>query len=105
MIALTEHSGGTIVAIRAQPGARKDALLGEHDGALRVAVKAPPERGKANSAIAEVLAKAIGCKGSAIKLLSGATSRQKRFLVEGIEPVDVVQRLKSSLPYDLFDNC
>ncbi len=105
MIALTEHaSGGTILAVRAQPGARRDALLGEHDGALRISVQAPPERGKANAAIAEVLAESIGCKSSAVTLLSGATSRQKRFLVEGIAPADLLRRFQALLPQDLFDN-
>ncbi|CAN5644189.1 DUF167 domain-containing protein [soil metagenome] len=104
MIELTEHAGGTILLVRAQPGARQNSVLGEHAGALRVAVTAPPEDGKANAAIAEVLANAIGCKGAAIALLSGETSRQKRFLVQGIGPVELRERLGSVLTPDLFDS-
>ncbi len=81
MIALTDHAQGTVVPVRAQPGARKNAIVGEHGGSLKVAVSAAPERGKANAAIAEVLAHALGCRVSQVSLLSGETSREKRFLV------------------------
>lgn len=84
MIALSRHVDGTIVPVRAQPGARRNAVLGERNGALRVAVAAPPERGKANEAIQKLLAEAVGCRPSAIVLLQGETSRDKRFLISGI---------------------
>jgi uncharacterized protein len=93
MIALTAHAHGTILPVRAQPGARKDAILGERGGSLRVAVSAAPERGKANAAIREVLAVAIGCKASRIGLLSGETSRAKRFLISGMAPDELGRRL------------
>ena len=71
MIALTARAQGTILAVRAQPGARKNAVVGEHAGAVRVAVSAAPERGKANAAIQDVLARALGVKASQIALISG----------------------------------
>ncbi len=77
MIELSAHERGTIVPVRAQPGARKDAVLGERGGALRVAVSAPPERGKANAAIQDVLAEALGVRASQVGLISGETSRDK----------------------------
>ncbi len=97
MIALAAHEGGTILPVRAQPGARKNAILGERGGALRVAVSAAPERGKANAAIQEVLADAIGCKASQIGLLSGETSRTKRFLISGVTPDELHRRLAGVL--------
>jgi len=93
VIALTAHEGGTILPVRAQPGARKNAILGERGGSLRVAVSVAPERGKANAAIEEVLADAIGCKASQIGLLSGETSRTKRFLISGVTPDELQRRL------------
>ena len=97
MIALTGHEGGTIFLVRAQPGAKKDSILGERAGSLRVAVSAAPERGKANAAIQEVLADAIGCKASQIGLLSGETSRTKRFLISGMTPDELRRRLAGVL--------
>jgi uncharacterized protein (TIGR00251 family) len=98
MIELSAHEKGTIVPVRAQPGAKKDAVLGERAGALRVAVSAPPERGKANAAIQEVLAGAIGVRASQIGLISGETSRAKRFLVVGVAPDEMRRRLAAILP-------
>jgi uncharacterized protein (TIGR00251 family) len=93
MIELTTHAEGTIVPVHAQPGARRNAILGERSGALRVAVTAAPERGKANAAVAAVLAESLGCKPSQVALLSGETSRQKRFLIAGLTPETVRSRI------------
>ncbi len=93
MIDLTTHDRGTVLAVRAQPNARKDGVLGERSGALRIGVTVAPEKGKANAAIAGVLARALGCRGSQVVLLSGATARDKRFLVLGLAPDDLRARL------------
>ncbi len=90
---MTTHPEGTAIKIRAQPGAKTNAILGERNGAIRVAVTAAPERGKANDAIIEVLAEALKCRRSAIRLLSGLTSRDKTFLVSGMTPEAVRDRL------------
>ena len=93
MIALTPHAEGTVLPIRAQPGARKNAILGERAGSLRVAVSAAPEKGKANAAIEAVLAESLRLKGSQIRLISGETSREKRFLIVGVSPEELQLRL------------
>lgn len=98
MIDLTEHAEGSVLPVRAQPGARKDAILGERAGALRVAVTAAPERGKANAAIARLLAEALGCRPSRVALLSGETAREKRFLISGLTPEELHLRLAAALP-------
>jgi uncharacterized protein (TIGR00251 family) len=97
VIALTSDARGTVLPVKAQPGARREGVLGERAGALRVAVSAAPERGKANAAIVAVLADALRVKRSEIALLSGETSRDKRFLVEGLAPDDVMARLDALL--------
>jgi uncharacterized protein (TIGR00251 family) len=93
LIALSPHAGGTILPVKAQPGARKSAIAGVHAGALKVAVAAAPEKGKANAAIAALLVEALGCKASQVTLLAGAAARQKRFLIAGVTPEDLRQRL------------
>src|SRR4051794_30696654 len=84
MIIITEHAEGYILPVRAQPGARKSVVLGEQAGALKVAVTAPPEDGRANKALVEALREALGVKRSQVELLSGPTSREKRFLIRGV---------------------
>lgn len=84
MIELAAHSRGVILPVRAQAGARKNGIGGEHHGMLRVSVTAAPEKGKANKAIVEVLAAALDISKSSIELVSGQTSPQKRFLICGV---------------------
>jgi uncharacterized protein len=92
-IAIVAHEDGSILPVVAQPGARRNAVLGERAGALRVAVTAPPDKGKANVAIQSLLAEGLGCKVARIALVSGATSRQKRFLIGGLDPESLRRRL------------
>lgn len=94
MIEVGTHASGLIVPVRAQPGARKNSVLGERAGALRVAVSAAPEKGKANAAIAEVLADALGCRSSQVTLIAGETSREKKFLITGLAADELARRLK-----------
>jgi uncharacterized protein (TIGR00251 family) len=94
MISILEHKEGSILPVRAQPGARKSAVIGEHAGALKVAVTAPPEDGRANKALIEILSAALGIKRSQIELLSGPTSREKRFLIRGIQPPGLLAALE-----------
>jgi uncharacterized protein (TIGR00251 family) len=98
MIDLAVHAQGTVLAVHAQPGARRNAVLGTRAGAIRVAITAAPEKGKANAAIAAVLADTLGCRSSQIELLSGDTSRQKRFLIIGVAPDELRHRLAAVLP-------
>ena len=55
MIVITEHAEGCILPVRAQPGARRNGVQGEQNGALKVAVTQVAEKGKANKAVLEVL--------------------------------------------------
>jgi hypothetical protein len=94
MIDLVPHADGVILPVRAQPRARRAGVVGEHAGALKVAVAAAPERGKANDAIAEVLADELGLAKSHVRLVSGPASRQKRFLVVGLTREQLQARLE-----------
>jgi uncharacterized protein (TIGR00251 family) len=94
MVELAEHAEGVILPVRAQPGAAKNGLRGEQNGMLKVGVTQVAERGKANKAIVEVLAKAIGIKRSQVELLSGELQPQKRFLIRGITVEELRGRLE-----------
>lgn len=93
MIRLEPHPEGVVLAVRAQAGARRDEVRGEHDGALKVAVTQAPEKGKANKAIAELLAKHLQVRKSQVELISGETTSQKRFLIRGLSPSQLQTRL------------
>jgi uncharacterized protein (TIGR00251 family) len=97
MIVVSEHPEGATLAVRAQPGAKKSAVLGEQAGALKVAVTAPPEDGRANAALVEVLREWLGVKRSQVELLTGATNRNKVFLVRGMSAEELTA--KASAPH------
>src|SRR5205085_1368976 len=93
MIELTDHPEGILVAVRAQPGARKAGVLGEQAGALKLAVTAPPEDGRANAALVELVRDLLGLKRSQVELYSGATGRNKKLLVRGVSKEGLAAQL------------
>jgi len=97
MLDLQPHPDGTILPVRAQPGARRNEIRGLQDGALKVCVTQAPEKGKANKAIVEVVAKWLGVRKSRIELISGETASQKKFLVRAIELDDLAERISTRL--------
>jgi uncharacterized protein (TIGR00251 family) len=97
MIAVTDHAEGCVLPVRAQPGARRAGVQGEQAGALKIAVTAPPEDGRANQALVEALRQALRIKRSQVELISGQTSRDKRFLIRGLTRAELETRLAALL--------
>jgi uncharacterized protein (TIGR00251 family) len=97
MIVITEHAEGLLLSVRAQPGARRAGVVGEQAGALKVAVTAPPEEGRANKALVETLREELGLKRSQVELFSGETSRDKRFLIRGLSRAELEVRVAALL--------
>ena len=71
---------GAEIAVRVTPRARRSGLTVD-GGVIRIAVTAPPEDGRANAAVAEALAHALGIAKGRLVLLRGAASRDKLFRV------------------------
>ncbi len=85
------------VSVRVQPGARRDALLGQlASGQWKLAVTAPPEDGRANDAVMELLCGLLGVKRRQVELKRGATSRSKVFEVQGLDSNEAAQRLSAA---------
>lgn len=97
-IDLEDTDEGIILPVLAQPKAKKNALVGTHDGRLKVAITQAPEKGKANDAIIKLLAKSLGLKRSQIELLAGATSSKKRFLLRHVTINELRRRLAECVP-------
>ena len=80
--------GGQLLALRVTPRASRNGITGLHaavDGQVSLALKvtAVPDKGRANQAVIEVLAKAAGLPKSAFSIVSGETDRNKTVLVAG----------------------
>jgi uncharacterized protein (TIGR00251 family) len=71
--------------------------VGEHGGALKVSVTAPPEDGRANEAITSLLREWLGLKRSQVELIAGATSRNKQFLIRGVSMEELTALLTQRL--------
>ncbi len=98
MVKLEERDGGIILAVIARAGSSRNQVIGVHDGRLKVAVTAVPEKGKANKAITAVLSQALGIKKSQIQLISGEISTEKKFLI-----MNLTQKETSMKIEHLFD--
>lgn len=83
--------------IRAQPGAKANALRGVHGGMLKVAVTQVAEKGKANEAVIKTLAKCLGVARSQVELIGGATSREKKVLIRGVTSENLRARIGAVL--------
>jgi len=84
MIELREQGGGTVLRVRVSPAAVRSRVLGEYGGALKVAVAAAPERGKANRALRDLLAASLGVTRGQVELVAGEVSRDKVVRVNGL---------------------
>lgn len=71
------------LSVITHPNARRPRVEEDLTGALHVYVAAPPLEGRANMAVIEALAEHFGVKKCAITLISGHTSKNKRFEIEG----------------------
>ena len=77
-----------LLAVRVTPKSARNQVTGLHaaaDGLVSLAVKvtAPPDKGKANKAVIEVIAKAAGVAKSSFRIVAGETDRSKTLLVAG----------------------
>ncbi|MDR2112822.1 MAG: DUF167 domain-containing protein [Candidatus Accumulibacter sp.] len=89
---LRRREAAITLTLHVQPGARKTEIAGEHGGALKIRLAAPPVDGKANAALIEFVASRLDLPKSAVHLVSGQTSRRKILEIDAIPP-DVEQRL------------
>ncbi|MEX2186933.1 MAG: DUF167 domain-containing protein [Pirellulales bacterium] len=90
---LQTTSRGVVFNVRAQPGARRNAIVGVHAAALKVAVTAAADKGKANEAIVALLCDRLDLARSQVAVVAGAASRQKKLRIAGITAADLRRRI------------
>lgn len=93
MIAIGATPRGATLKVRVAPGASREGILGPHGDALKVAVREPPEKGRANEALARVLAEALGAKARDVEVVRGHASRDKVVLFRGVGEAELRARL------------
>jgi hypothetical protein len=81
-----------------RPRARRTGIVGlRADGKLMLAVAAPPEDGRANEAVATLLAEALGVRARDVAIVRGARGRAKQIEVSGIEEAELQRRIERAL--------
>ncbi|MDO4576427.1 MAG: DUF167 domain-containing protein [Planctomycetia bacterium] len=94
-ILVEPHPQGVVLSVKAFPGAKKNEIRETVGGELKVCCTQIPEKGKANKAILEVLAKGLKLRKSQLTLLSGETDAHKKILLEGITAEELRDRIPS----------
>jgi len=90
---LEEVRGAIRIRVRVKPRAAKSRVLGARDGALEVALAAPPVDGAANSELIRLLAATLDSGKSAIRIVSGEASRSKLVAVAGFTADELLAKL------------
>ncbi len=89
MIKTREMDGGIVIPVKVQPNSSKEGVMGVHAGQLKVAVNAPPDRGRANKAVIKVLAKWMAIKSANIYLIHGEKTKDKEIFLKNITKKDI----------------
>ena len=93
MIDYVEKDGSISFKVQVVPRASRSEIVGEHNGALRVRIAAPPVDGAANEELIHTLARALRVKRGAIEIAAGQTSKTKQVRVTGASPRDLERLL------------
>ena len=92
MIESSETADGLIFTVRVIPKSSKSEIVGEHDGALKIKLNAPPVDGAANAELIKLLAKIFAVPKNHVEIVGGQTSKSKRIKIIG-GANEILQRL------------
>ena len=93
MMDYSEKNGTLDFKVRVVPRAAGSEIVGEHNGALRIRIAAPPVDGAANEELMRTLARALRIRLNAVEITSGQASKTKQVRVTGATPHDLQQLL------------
>ena len=82
---IRREAGAITFEVRVAPRASRNRVVGVQDGALKVALTAPPVDGSANEALRKLLSKMLGVSKSAVEIVRGERGRTKLLRVRGAD--------------------
>ena len=94
---IVDTDGGSTLRVRVAPGAKRERITGVLGDALKVAVRQPPERGRANRSVCRLVAEALHLAPRAASVLRGATSKNKVLIFVGIDAATLRARVAALL--------
>ena len=90
---IQEDEGGVVFTAKIVPGSSRTGACGLLNGILKIKISAAPEKGKANQALVGFLAKKLGVKKKAVRIISGQTNPVKQVQVLGISTETLLEKL------------
>ena len=81
--------------LKVVPGSSRDCVAGWLGETLKVRVRAPAERGKANAAVEEIVARTLGVPKECVRIVAGKTSGRKIVEISGLSEPEIRQRLRA----------
>ena len=94
MVEINQKEGDVTLRVRVQPRASRTELIGEHAGAIKLKITAPPVDGKANQECRRFLAKVLGVSAGSVEIIAGESSRDKVIRVRNISADRVREALR-----------
>jgi uncharacterized protein (TIGR00251 family) len=94
---LQDRADGVYLAIKLQPRASREQIIGIHGTELKISVTAPPVDSAANQALVQFLSELLGTSRSQIALVKGQTARHKTIRITGLSAQAVREKLQSHL--------
>lgn len=95
MIRYSQHDRSLTFAVRVTARASRSEIAGEHNGALRVRIAAPPVEGAANRELTKLLAKTFKLPQSAVEIIAGNNSKNKTIRIHGADAAILEQIVQS----------
>ena len=93
MLELNEKDNAVTIKVRVQPRAPRTEIAGEHAGAIKLRIAAPPVDGKANEECRRYLARLLKVSATSVEIISGSSSRDKVIRIHNISARRVLEAL------------
>jgi hypothetical protein len=79
--------------VKVVPGASRSELSGWLGDTIKIRVSAPPENGRANSAVIALLAEELGVSGKTINITAGKGAQRKIIEIQGLSSSELMETL------------
>ena len=85
--------GGAVFHVKVVPASSQTKIAGLLDGMVKIRVSSPPEKGKANQRVIDLLSKQLGVKKGDVTIISGRTRAVKQVRVSGLSAANLADKL------------